>query len=131
MTPKQKKRLSVALILVSVLFGAGILWFLHFDGGYQAELWLARFDRPAWIENKMDGVRSPRRPMVKSLMRQLRPGMSREQVEGIIGKPDYEYSGWQAYGIGFPRWAAFCLDCDVFEVYYEADRLARMRVRST
>lgn len=131
MTPKRKKLFAAGLVSISLLFGIGVPWFLFFDGGYHAELWLARFDRATWIENKMDGMQSPRRLMVKSLVRRLNPGMSRVEVEQLIGRPDYERSGWQAYRIGYPRWAAFCLDYDLFEVYYEADRLVRMRVRST
>ncbi|MBU4271622.1 MAG: outer membrane protein assembly factor BamE [Planctomycetes bacterium] len=130
MTPKQKKLLSVGFVLISLLFGVGVPWFLFFGGGYQAELWLARFDRAAWIENKMEKMQSPRRPMVKSLMRQLKPGMSRREVEELIGKPDYEHRGWHSYRIGYPRWQA-SLDYDVFEVYYEREQLVKMRVRNT
>lgn len=130
MTPKRKKMFSVGLLTISLLVGALVLWFLFLDGGYQAELWLSRFDRAAWIENKMEKRQSPRRAMVKSLMGQLRPGMSRGEVEELIGRPDYELSGWHCYDIGYPRWA-FRLDYDVFEVYYEREQLAKMRVRST
>lgn len=78
----------------------------------------------------MAGTQSPRRPMIKSLMRQLRPGMNRSDVENLIGRPDYVQDGWQAYKIGYPRWQ-FSLDYDVFEVSYEQEKLVRMRVRNT
>ena len=130
MTPKQKKMLSVGLIFISLLFAVVPWWFLFGGGGYQAELWLARFDRAAWIENKMEEMRSPRRPMVKSLMRQLKPGMSRQEVEKLIGKPDYERGGWHSYDIGYPRWQ-LSFDYDVFEVSYEREQLVKMRVRNT
>jgi hypothetical protein len=131
MKPRRKKQIAVGFAIVSVLFGVGTPWFLFFGGGYHAELWLARFDQRAWNENQVQGMQSPRRPMVKALMRRLTMGMNRLEVETLIGKPDYEMMGWQAYKIGYPRWAAFCLDYDVFEVSYEADRLVRMRVRNT
>jgi hypothetical protein len=131
MTRKRKTQLAVGFAVVSVLFVVGVPWFFLFDGAYQTELWLARFDRAAWIENRTEGLYSPRRPMVRSLMRQLKLGMSREEVEGLIGKPDYEMEGWQSYSIGFPRWAGACLDPDVFEVQYERGRLVSMRVRNT
>jgi hypothetical protein len=131
MTPTRKQRLCLAFLFVSILFEAGVPWFFFFKGGYHTELWLARFDRPAWIENRMEGMHSPRRPMVKSLMRKLKRGMTRDQVESLIGKPDYEHTGWEAYKIGFPRWGVLYFDYDVFEVYFERDHLVSMRVRNT
>jgi hypothetical protein len=132
MTPRRKKQIVVGFaIVLSLLLSIGTSWFVFFGGGYHAELWLAGFDQQVWKENQMQGMQSPRRPMVKSLMRRLPRGLSRLEVEALIGKPDYEMMGWQAYKIGYPRWAAFCLDYDVFEVSYQADRLVRMRVRNT
>ena len=133
MRPELKKRLSLGLIGVSLVCGAlGGFWFCFLGGAYELELWSARFDSDKWIQNKRtDQMYSCRRPMAKSLMRQLKPGASREEVEKLIGKPDRVAQGWQAYNIGFPRWDAFYLDNDVFEVLYEHNRLVRTRVRST
>ena len=131
MPPRRRRQIAWGLAAVSALFGVGTPWFLLFGGGYQAELWLARYDQGAWIANRMEGRQSPRRPMVKSLMRRLKPGMSRRAVEDLIGKPDHERAGWHIYDIGYPRWDAFALDYDVFEVRYEHEQLVGMRVRST
>jgi hypothetical protein len=133
MRPKVKKRLSLWLIGFLLICAAiGAIWFCFLGGGYELELWQARFDSDKWIQNtRTDRIYSCRRPMVKSLMRQLKPGMSREEVEKLIGKPDYARDGWPAYNIGFPRWDPFYLDNDVFEVLYEHDHLVRTRVRNT
>ena len=125
----RRKKLFVAAFLI--LANVGIVWFLFFRGGYVTELWLERFDHAVWIENKTEGRRSPRRPMVKSVMRHLVPGMTHQQVEALLGPADYEMLGWRAYHVGYPRWTAFALDYDVFEVRYEHERLIEMRVRST
>jgi hypothetical protein len=109
---------------------AGAIWFWFFRGDYESELWLARFNQAVWLENKMDGIYSPRRPMTRSVMRHLARGMTRQQVEALLGSANYERRGWQAYDIGYPRWA-FALDYDVFEVRYEHERLVEMRIRST
>ena len=131
MRPKLKKWIGRWLVGISLLLPVGVIWFCFLGGGYHAEFWLARFDRSAWVENRTKGLHSPRRSMIKSLMRHLKPGMSRKEVEGFIGKPDRENAGWQTYMIGFPRWDAFYFDPDVFEVLYEDGRLAGMRVRNT
>lgn len=131
MLPIRRRQLAGGFAAVSVLFGVGTPWFLLFGGGYQAELWLARFDRGAWVANQIEGRQSPRRPMVKSLVRRLDLGMSRREVEELIGKPDFEREGWHQYDIGYPRWDAFALDYDVFEVRYQDEQLVDMRVRST
>jgi hypothetical protein len=132
MTTKRKKLVVAAILLLALaLANAGFIWFSFFRGGYQAELWLGRFDQGVWLENKSDGMHSPRRPMVKAVMRRLAPGMTRQQVEALLGPASYNMRGWQAYHVGYPRWAAFALDHDVFEVRYEQERLVEMRVRST
>ena len=123
-------RRKAVLVASELLLAFVIVWFYWLRGGYQVELWLARFDQRVWAENQMQGMRSPRRPMVKSLVRLLHRGMSRSDVESIIGKPDYEMRGWQAYKIGYPRWWA-TFDYDVFEVLYERDHLMDTRVRNT
>lgn len=133
MTTKRTKLFvaGILAILILVLANVGIRWFFFSRGGYHAELWLGRFDQAVWLENKAEGMHSPRRPMVKAVMRRLAPGMTRQQVEALLGPPDYEMRGWQAYHVGYPRWAVFALDYDVFEVRYEEESLIEMRVRST
>ncbi len=106
-------------------------WFFFGRGGYNAEFYLRSFDESTWRANKMDGLHSPRRQMVRSLMKRLEVGMDRKTVEEILGTPDYIMLGWQSYRIGHPHWSAFAIDHDVFEIRYEKERLIEMRVRST
>ncbi len=127
----RRKKLFIAALVVFAAADFGIVWFFFFRGGYHTELWLGQFNQAVWLENKSEGIHSPRRPMVKAVMRRLAPGMSRQEVEALVGPPDYEMRGWQAYQIGYPRWAAFALDYDVLEIRYEQERLVEMRVRST
>ena len=47
MAPRPRQQIAWGCFAISVLFGMGTLWFLFFGGGYQAELWLARYDRGA------------------------------------------------------------------------------------
>jgi len=84
MTPSRRKQLGTVLAVVVVLFGAGVAWFFLFGGGYHAELWLGRFDQATWIDNRMEGTHSPRRPMVRSLMRRLKPGMSDRRLRSSL-----------------------------------------------
>lgn len=129
MTAKRKQFIVVSLV---VLASVGFIWFCIFGGGYHVELWLGRFDQSVWLENKTEGRHSPRRPMVKSLMRHLTPGMTRQQVETLLGPASYQvHADWQTYDVGHPRWDPFALDHDVFEVRYEQERLVEMRFRNT
>jgi len=129
MTTRRKNLLVAALV---VLLTIGLIWFGFFGGGYHLELWLGRFNQSVWLENKTEGRHSPRRPMVKSLMRHLALGMTRQQVEALLGPATYQsQADWQTYDVGYPRWDPFALDHDVFEVRYEHNRLVEMRVRNT
>jgi len=128
MTTRRKQLFLAALVILPAI---GIIWLDFLGGGYHAELWLKRFDQSVWLENKTEGLYSPRRPMVKSVMRHLKLGMARQEVEKLLGPADRERWGWQAYHIGFPRWETFALDADVFELRYEHGRLVEMRIQST
>jgi hypothetical protein len=127
----KRNKLFLITILILLLADAGIVWFFFFRGGYHVELWLGRFDQTVWLENKTEGRYSPRRPMVRAVMRRLEPGMTRQQLESLLGPADYERRGWQAYRVGHPRWAAFNFDYDVLEIRYEHERLVEVRVRNT
>lgn len=82
------------------------------------------FDRAIWLSaSGTDRTDNPRRPMAEDLQRRLlHKGMTRRQVEAIIGKPDStsEYDrerGIEDYRLGY--WSFLGDDVSDLQVYYD------------
>lgn len=74
------------VVIISLVLAAGALYGVH--RRYYGNTY---FNRQHWIglANK-GGVDNPRQRMVKDLRRRyLKPGMTRQQVRHLLGKPDY------------------------------------------
>lgn len=84
----------------------------------------ARFDRAVWLAaSGTQQERNPRGPMAEDLQRRLlHKGMTRRQVEAIIGKPDFtsehdRQRGIEGYYLG--DWGWMSLDPDSLELCYD------------
>lgn len=116
---------KVALIIGICVFLAlvvGVWWYVYpiINDPFND----AQFDRAVWLaasgSSKAD---NPRGPMAEDLQRRfLHKGMTRRQVESIIGKPDSnsEYDreyGIENYDVG--RWGFCVIDLQYLQVHYD------------
>ena len=100
---------AVLLVVALLVLGAC-------DGG--------RFDAEVWKAQRFSGARdNPRAAMTADLRPRLTPGMTRAEVEALLGGPDSEErAGVARYSLG----AGYGVDYDYFTVHYDpAGRLVR------
>lgn len=76
---------------------------------------------------------SPRQRMVKDLrQRYLKPGMTRQQVRQLLGKPDYDSHDKDVDSYFLGVWGFMSVDATVLEVEYDkAGRMVRTKVVET
>ncbi len=84
----------------------------------------SRFDRAVWISRpELEGSDTPRSRMVSDVMhRYLKPGMSRQQVRELLGKPDSTSqfdteNHREGYGLG--HIGAFGIDPSILVLQYD------------
>jgi hypothetical protein len=127
-------RSLIGLIILTICGLAGILlgFVIIPTIGYRAEFWMREFDADTWRNESDHLAHTERRKMIRDLTRNhLHTGMTREDVEALLGKPTWESPDRAKYWLGYPRWHP-TFDHDVLEVFYdESGKMTDFRVRNT
>jgi hypothetical protein len=98
--------------------GAGVLLALG-AGGYMATTTAGGFDSDRWKALRHSTAReNPRAGMIGDLQKQLRLGMTPDEVVGLLGQPDTTEGNRYVYRIGT---SAFGVDYEYFVVEFGAD----------
>lgn len=117
---------GIVVLLAICVVAAGVLYGIH--RRYYGDI---KFNGTVWrsLANK-GGTDNPRQRMYKDLLqRHLDPGMTRQEVRRLLGKPDYDSleKDVDSYFIGVM--GAMSVDATVLEVHYDQKgRLVRTKV---
>lgn len=128
----------VILITGLAIVCLGVLFYLQSDLFYEHEKSLNSFDKSAWHTastksngNTIDGI--PRRRMVNDLLdNYIKLGMSRNEIEELIGKGEesYKENTEIIYYLGFPSYK-FTFNTDVLKIIYKNNLCIELNVYSS
>lgn len=118
MTRKGRVRLALGVALL-MLAGAAI-YRVTVSGGFAPH----GFDAAHWQAQRGSEARdNPRAGMVGDLERLLRPGMTRAEVEALLGMPESQHEGRWIYDLGA---SPYGIDYEYYVIEFDdAGRLAR------
>lgn len=116
---KRKWLIGSALILLPVT-AVLTLWSLDARS--------SRFESARWkAESANESHENPRAGMIVSLEKELKPGMSRADIESLLGEPEGKEGNRYSYFVGT---VGYGVDLDEFVIEFDAEgRLARFYIR--
>lgn len=114
-----------------LVFSLGVLiLFQYWMQGFNNPFNDLPFDQKTWASNANSRDNdNPRGLMADDLLRKhLRKGMTRNQVQALLGEPDFSSSSnpWE-YMLGC--WSGFRMDADTLDVYFDdSNNVSRVRI---